>query len=115
MGAIALWTHGDYIHSRMCPVKHTCLKTAMCCLFLQIYIEYLLKKPGSAGCEELPPVILQGHTDIVAVKLPESDHDWLKDQLPLSVEGGCLRSRGTTLGADNGRPHIHCHNIFLCK
>ena len=33
----------------------------------------VLKKPGSAGCENLPPVILQGHTDIVAVKLPESD------------------------------------------
>ncbi|MBQ3077247.1 MAG: beta-Ala-His dipeptidase [Clostridia bacterium] len=62
----------------------------------------VLKKPGSAGCENLPPIILQGHTDIVAIKLPESNHDFAKDPLPLYVEDGKLRSRGTTLGADNG-------------
>ncbi|MBQ8603450.1 MAG: beta-Ala-His dipeptidase [Oscillospiraceae bacterium] len=62
----------------------------------------VLKKPGSAGCENLPPVILQGHTDIVAVKLPESDHNFLTDPLPIYVENGILRSKGTTLGADNG-------------
>ncbi len=64
----------------------------------------VLKKPGSKGCENLPPVMLQGHLDIVAVKLPESDHDFLKDPLPIYVdkENGRLRSKGTTLGADNG-------------
>jgi len=62
----------------------------------------VLKKKGSAGCEDLPPVMLQGHLDIVAVKLPESDHDFMKDPLPLYVENGRLRSKGTTLGADNG-------------
>lgn len=63
----------------------------------------VLKKPGSKGCENLPPVILQGHTDIVCVKLPESDHNFETDPLPLYIEdGNKLRSRGTTLGADNG-------------
>ncbi len=63
----------------------------------------VIKKPGSKGCENLPPVMLQGHTDIVAVKLPESDHDFMKDPLPLYVtEDGKLKSNGTTLGADNG-------------
>lgn len=63
----------------------------------------ILRKPGSAGCENLPYITLQGHTDIVAVKLPESDHDFEKDPLPLYVDDkGCLRSKGTTLGADNG-------------
>ncbi len=66
------------------------------------YHNVVLKKPGSAGCENLPPVMLQGHLDIVAVKLPESDHDFMKDPLPLYVENGRLRSKGTTLGADNG-------------
>ncbi len=64
----------------------------------------IIRKPGTPGCENLEPVILQGHTDIVAVKLPESDHDFEKDPLPLYVdtEKGRLRSKGTTLGADNG-------------
>ena len=62
----------------------------------------VLKKPGSVGCENLPPIMLQGHTDIVCVKLPESDHDFEKDPLPLYVADGKLRSKGTTLGADNG-------------
>ena len=66
------------------------------------YHNVILKKPGSKGCENLPPVMLQGHLDIVAVKLPESDHDFMKDPLPLYVEDGKLRSKGTTLGADNG-------------
>lgn len=63
----------------------------------------ILRKPGSKGCEDLPIISLQGHTDIVAVKLPESDHNFETDPLPLYVDDkGCLRSRGTTLGADNG-------------
>ncbi len=68
------------------------------------YHNVILKKPGSKGCENLPPVMLQGHLDIVAVKLPESDHDFEKDPLPLYMdkELGRLRSKGTTLGADNG-------------
>lgn len=62
----------------------------------------VIKKKGSAGCENLPPVMLQGHTDIVAVKLPESNHNFLTDPLPLMIEDGKLTSNGTTLGADNG-------------
>ncbi len=62
----------------------------------------VIRKPASPGCEDLPYVMLQGHTDIVAVKLPESDHNFETDPLPLYVENGILRSRGTTLGADNG-------------
>jgi len=72
----------------------------------------VLKKPGSAGCENLPPVILQGHTDIVAVKLPESDHNFLTDPLPIYVENGRLRSKGTTLGADNGNAVAYMMGIL---
>ncbi len=74
----------------------------------------VIKKPASAGCENLPPVMLQGHTDIVAVKLPESDHDFVKDPLPLYVdkELGRLRSNGTTLGADNGNAVAYMMGIL---
>ncbi len=62
----------------------------------------VLKKPGSKGFEDLPPIILQGHTDMVCVKDPDSDHNFETDGLDLYIEDGKLRARGTTLGADDG-------------
>lgn len=79
------------------------------------YNNVVIKKPGSAGSENLPPVMLQGHTDIVCVKLPESDHDFEKDPLPLYVEDGKLRSRGTTLGADNGNAVAYMMGVLARK
>ncbi len=61
-----------------------------------------IKKPATAGREGEAPMLLQGHTDMVCEKLPESDHDFLKDALSLYVEDGWLKARGTTLGADDG-------------
>ena len=34
-----------------------------------------ITKPGSAGCESLPPLLLQGHTDMVCEKNHNVDHD----------------------------------------
>lgn len=62
----------------------------------------VIKKPGSAGCEDLPPVILQGHTDMVCEKNKNVDHDFMKDGIKLVVDGDILKADGTTLGADNG-------------
>lgn len=63
----------------------------------------VIKKKASKGFEDLPPVIVQSHIDIVALKEPDSTHDFLKDPLPLYIDDkGNLRSKGTTLGADNG-------------
>ena len=62
----------------------------------------VIRKPASPGCEHLPYIMLQGHLDIVAVKLPKSNHNFDTDPLPLYVEDGKLKSNGTTLGADNG-------------
>lgn len=61
-----------------------------------------ITKPGSQGCENLPPLMLQGHTDMVCEKNRDVDHDFLKDPIQLVVEGNILRAKGTTLGADNG-------------
>lgn len=62
----------------------------------------LIKAPASHGMEGRPPILLQGHTDMVCEKNADVEHDFQKDPLSLYVEGGCLRAKGTTLGADDG-------------
>ena len=62
----------------------------------------IITKPGTEGYESSEPVILQGHLDMVAEKLPESTHDFLSEGIELYVEDGFVRAKGTTLGGDNG-------------
>lgn len=62
----------------------------------------IIKKPATKGYENGPTVILQGHTDMVCVKLDELNFDFLKEPIPLVVEGDFVKTKGTTLGADNG-------------
>lgn len=62
----------------------------------------IIKKDASKGYEKAEGVILQGHSDMVAEKNSDTDHDFDKDPLKLYVEGEFLKARGTTLGADNG-------------
>ena len=62
----------------------------------------IVKKPGSAGYEDHPPVILQGHLDMVCEKDPDSPIDFTKDGLDLFVEGDWIGAKGTTLGGDDG-------------
>lgn len=62
----------------------------------------LVRKPGSRGCETLPPVLLEGHLDIVGEKTADSPHNFETDPLELMVEGNILHANNTTLGADNG-------------
>lgn len=63
----------------------------------------VVKKPASKGCEELPPVLLQAHLDMVCEKNQDTVHDFEKDGLKLVVDGNILRAEGTTLGADDGK------------
>ena len=62
----------------------------------------LIKVPGTAGYENSPIVVFQGHVDMVCEKTPESDHDFTKDPIKLMYEDGWLTADGTSLGADNG-------------
>lgn len=62
----------------------------------------VIKKPASAGAENQPAVMLQGHLDMVCEKLASVTHDFMTDGLDLIVEDGVLRANGTTLGGDNG-------------
>jgi len=58
--------------------------------------------PATPGHENAPTVVLQGHLDIVCEKHSDVAHDFLKDPIPAYVDGDAIRTRGTTLGADNG-------------
>lgn len=59
-------------------------------------------KKASKGYEEHPALMMQAHIDMVCEKTPDSNHDFEKDALPIYIEDGYLKSKGTTLGADDG-------------
>lgn len=61
-----------------------------------------VRKNAAEGYENTPAILLQGHMDMVCEKNSDSDHDFLKDPLKLSIKDGQLWADGTTLGADNG-------------
>lgn len=62
----------------------------------------LMRKPATKGYEDLTPVILQSHVDMVCEKNEGTIHDFDKDPIQTYVEGEWVRAKGTTLGADNG-------------
>lgn len=62
----------------------------------------VIYKDATAGYEDAPITILQGHCDMVAEKTPDSDHDFMKDGLKLQIEGDYITADGTTLGGDDG-------------
>ena len=65
-------------------------------------LNVVLKRKASAGYEDAPKVILQGHMDMVGSKTENSDHDFTKDPIIPVIEGEYLKAKDTTLGADNG-------------
>lgn len=71
-------------------------------VFQDKHYNVLIKKSSSKGYEDLSPLILQGHIDMVNEKTHHSTHDFEKDSLQLKVENGFLMAADTTLGADNG-------------
>ena len=62
----------------------------------------LINVPATAGMENVPAVLLQGHTDMVCEKNEGVEHDFDNDGLKLYEEDGWIKAEGTTLGADNG-------------
>jgi dipeptidase D len=58
--------------------------------------------PATPGHESAPTIVLQGHLDIVCEKHSHVAHDFNADGIPAFVDGDHIRTRGTTLGADNG-------------
>jgi len=62
----------------------------------------IINKPATSGYENAPRVILQGHLDMVCTKDEALDFDFTQDPIEIWVDGDMVRTKGTTLGADNG-------------
>ena len=58
--------------------------------------------PASKGKENLEPLIIQNHLDMVTDAIPGHKINFATDPLELEVVDGWLKAKGTTLGADNG-------------
>jgi dipeptidase D len=61
-----------------------------------------IRVPATAGHENAPTVVLQGHLDMVCEKNSDVDHDFMTEGIEVEVDGDWVQARGTTLGADNG-------------
>ena len=59
-------------------------------------------RPAAPGYENAKKVVLQGHMDMVAEKVPTSHHNFETDPIETVVDGEWVRANGTTLGADDG-------------
>ncbi|SDB89578.1 beta-Ala-His dipeptidase [Acinetobacter boissieri] len=62
----------------------------------------IITKPASQGKEQVIPVILQAHVDMVTQANRNTIHDFNKDPIQPVLEDGWLIAKNTTLGADNG-------------
>ena len=59
-------------------------------------------KAPTAGYENAPVVMIQGHMDMVAEKDADCPKDMDTEGLDLFVDGDLVGARGTTLGGDDG-------------
>lgn len=62
----------------------------------------IIKKPCTPGFENVPALILQGHTDMVIATEPGVTRDLTREGVDIYIDGEFLKARGSTLGADNG-------------
>lgn len=66
------------------------------------YDNVVIYKKASKGYEDLPAVILQGHTDMVAEQEEGWNHDFDEEGISLCISGDYICADHTTLGADDG-------------
>ncbi|MHC1704843.1 MAG: aminoacyl-histidine dipeptidase [Tenuifilaceae bacterium] len=62
----------------------------------------VIKKSATAGFENLEPVVLQSHVDMVCEKNSDTVHDFMIDPIIPYIDGEWVKAKGTTLGADDG-------------
>lgn len=62
----------------------------------------LVKIPATEGYEDVPPILLQAHTDMVCEKNADSTHDFTRDSIKYVEKDGFIIAPETTLGADDG-------------
>ena len=62
-----------------------------------------IDRPAAVGCEHYPRIILQAHLDMVPQAADGFEFDFLRDSIPVVVEGDWVTTGNrTTLGADDG-------------
>jgi len=57
---------------------------------------------ATSGYEDVEPIIIQGHLDMVGDKVPTCSLDMEKEPIKLMIDGDYLTAEGTTLGGDDG-------------
>ena len=62
----------------------------------------IIIKEATPGYEDVEPIIIQGHLDMVGDKLPECEIDMEKEPIKVMIDGDYLTADGTTLGGDDG-------------
>lgn len=80
-----------------------------------VYNNVIIRKEGTKGYEQSPPVMLQGHMDMVCEKEADCDIDFEKEGLRLQVEDGVVSAKGTTLGGDDGIAVAYALAILAAK
>lgn len=66
------------------------------------FYNVIIIKEASAGKEELEPIMIQGHMDMVTVKDDDIRIDMQKEGLQLAIDGDYIYAKGTSLGGDDG-------------
>ena len=100
---------------KICSIPHGSRNTKMISDYLVSFaVEHNLKyiqddannvilfQEGTCGMEDHPPVILQGHMDMVCEKDADCSIDMTSEGLDIAHDGRCVYARGTTLGGDDG-------------
>lgn len=62
----------------------------------------LISKAAYPGYENLQPVVLQSHMDMVCEKNSDVTHNFNTDPIEAYIDGEWIKAKGTTLGADDG-------------
>ena len=57
---------------------------------------------ATPGYEDVEPIMIQGHLDMVGDKVPECPIDMEKEPIKVMIDGDYLTADGTTLGGDDG-------------
>ena len=104
-----------HFFAEICKIPHPSKKEAKMAAYLMDFARerdlnaeidaignVFIRKPASAGFENLLSVVLQSHIDMVCEKNSDTKHDFDTDPIVPFADGEWVKATGTTLGADDG-------------
>ena len=62
----------------------------------------IMIREAAPGYEDVPPIIMQGHMDMVCEQVPGLGKDMDNEGVEVTYDGDYVYAKGTTLGADDG-------------